>query len=49
VREVIEVIQAVRAPVVGADLVEYNPRNDLRNLTAYVAAKFVKELVGVIR
>lgn len=49
VRDVLEVLDAVGAPVVGADLVEYNPRNDLRNLTAYVAAKFVKELVGVMR
>jgi agmatinase len=49
VREVLEVIAAVRAPVVGADVVEYNPRNDVRDLTARVAAKFVKELVGVMR
>ena len=34
VREVLEVLAAVRAPVVGADIVEYNPRNDLRDLTA---------------
>ncbi len=49
VREVLDVLAAVRAPVVGADLVEYNPRNDLRDLTARVAAKFVKELVGIMR
>lgn len=46
VREVVGLIGAVRAPVVGADVVEYNPRNDVRDLTARVAAKFVKELVG---
>jgi arginase len=46
VRDVIDLIGAVRAPIVGADIVEYNPRNDLRDLTAHVAAKFVKELVG---
>jgi arginase family enzyme len=33
----------------GADVVEYNPARDLRDLTARVAAKFVKELVGLIR
>lgn len=49
VREVLEVLHAIRAPVVGADVVEYNPRNDLRDLTARVAAKFVKEIVGVMR
>jgi arginase len=49
VREVLEVLAAVRVPVVGADLVEYNPMNDVRDLTARVAAKLVKELVGVMR
>jgi arginase family enzyme len=49
VRDVLEVLAAVRAPVVGADVVEYNPRNDVRDLTARVAAKFVKEIVGVMR
>jgi arginase len=49
VRDVLEVLSAIRVPVVGADIVEYNPRNDIRDLTARVAAKFVKELVGVMR
>ena len=49
VREVLEVLSAIRTPVIGADIVEYNPYNDLRDLTARVAAKFVKELVGVMR
>jgi arginase family enzyme len=47
VREVLEVLAAVRSPVVGADIVEYNPRNDVRDLTARVAARFVKEIVGL--
>jgi agmatinase len=49
VRDVLEVLAAIRTPVIGADIVEYNPRNDIRDLTARVAAKFVKELVGVMR
>jgi arginase len=49
VREVLEVLAAIQAPVVGADVVEYNPTNDVRDLTAHVAAKFVKELVGLLR
>lgn len=49
VREVLEVLFAITAPVIGADIVEYNPANDLRDLTAHVAAKFVKELVGLLR
>ena len=48
-RDVLEVLAAIRAPVIGADIVEYNPRNDIRDITACVAAKFVKELVGVFR
>jgi arginase len=49
VRDVLDVLSALRTNVVGADVVEYNPRNDLRDLTARVAAKFVKELVGVMQ
>jgi arginase len=49
VRDVLDVLGALRADVVGADVVEYNPRNDVRDLTARVAAKFVKELIGSMR
>lgn len=49
VRDVLDVLSALRADVAGADVVEYNPRNDVRDLTARVAAKFVKELVGLMR
>jgi agmatinase len=49
VRDVLDVLTAIRAPVVAADIVEYNPVNDVRDLTARVAAKFVKEIVGVMR
>ncbi len=49
VREVLELLSAIRVPVVGADVVEYNPTLDVRDLTARVAAKFVKELTGLLR
>jgi agmatinase len=49
VRDVLRVLHALRDPVVGADVVELNPTNDVRDLTARVAAKFVKELVGTGR
>ncbi|MDH4064272.1 MAG: agmatinase family protein [Acidobacteriota bacterium] len=49
VRDVLDVLGALVAPVIGADIVEYNPANDVRDLTARVAAKFVKELVGTMR
>lgn len=47
VRDVLEVLAVLSAPLVGADIVEYNPRKDVRDLTARVAAKFVKELAGM--
>ncbi len=49
VRDVLEVFSAIATPVVAADIVEYNPANDVRDLTARVAAKFVKEMVGLMR
>ena len=49
VRDVLDVLQTLNTTIVGADVVEYNPHNDLRDLTGRVAAKFVKELVGVMR
>lgn len=45
-REVLSIIQAVDGDVIGADIVEYNPREDLRGMTANVAARIAKELIG---
>jgi agmatinase len=44
VRDVLAVLRRVRGPVLGADVVELNPRRDHQGLTAVVAAKLVKEL-----
>jgi agmatinase len=49
VRDVLDVLGRTATPVIGADVVEYNPTCDVRDLTARVAAKFVKELVGRMR
>ena len=46
VREILAILHRIDVPVVGADVVEYNPTRDNRDLTAYVAAKFVKELAA---
>ena len=46
VREVIGLVQRAGGYLVGADIVEYNPRQDLGGLTATVAAKLVKEVAG---
>jgi arginase len=45
-REAIRYLQALPAPIVGADLVEFNPVRDSTGLTATVAAKILKELLG---
>lgn len=47
-REVIGLIQSIRAPLVGADIVEYNPDRDASSLTAAVAAKLFKEIAGTM-
>lgn len=48
VRDVLGIIQRLRTPLVGADIVEYNPRHDHFTLTAMVAAKLVKEIGAVV-
>lgn len=47
-RQVINLIHTIDQPVVAADIVEYNPRCDLSNMTAVVAAKLVKEIAGTM-
>jgi agmatinase len=47
VRELLAVLHAQRAPLVGADIVELNPARDLNGVTALVAAKLLKELCSV--
>ena len=46
VRDVLSIIQQLGGTLVGADVVEYNPRQDLGGVTAVVAAKIVKEIAG---
>jgi agmatinase len=46
VRDVIGLVHALPAPLVGADVVEFNPSQDPLGLTAHVAAKLLKELAG---
>lgn len=45
-RDVISILQNIKGKVVGADLVEYNPNQDLGQTTAFVGAKLMKELLG---
>jgi len=43
-RQLIHYIQSLNAPLVGADIVELNPRRDPLGITAAVAAKCLKEI-----
>ena len=45
-RQLIDTLQGLRGRVVGADVVEFNPRRDPVGLTAAVGAKLVKELAA---
>jgi arginase family enzyme len=45
-RQAIGVIQRLRAKVVGADIVEFNPRMDPAQITAVVCAKLLKEIAA---
>jgi arginase family enzyme len=46
VREAIAHLHAIEGEIVGADLVEYNPVQDVAGLTATVAAKILNEILG---
>jgi agmatinase len=48
VRDVLHVLDPIEVPVIGADIVEYNPVRDHADMTAMVAAKFYKELLGLL-
>src|SRR5215475_1243785 len=45
-RQALNVIQRLEADVVGADIVEFNPRMDSTGMTAMVCAKLLKEIAA---
>jgi arginase len=45
-RQALSVIQRLKADVVGADVVEFNPRMDPTGVTAMVCAKLLKEIAA---
>lgn len=45
-REVITIIQNINTEVIGADIVEYNPTKDFQDMTAFLAAKMMKEILA---
>ena len=46
VRDALDLIQSLPAPIIGGDVVELNPSQDLVGVTAAVAGKLVRELIG---
>lgn len=47
-REVLRIIQNINVPIIGADIVEYNPTRDVNDMTAMVSAKLLKEIAAKI-
>ena len=45
-RQLIELVQELPAPIVGADIVEFNPKRDPQEITAMVAVKILKEVAA---
>ena len=45
-RELLQFVHSLRGPVVGADIVEFNPQRDPVGITAKAAAKLLKELAA---
>jgi arginase len=46
VRDILNVLDRLRAPIIGADIVELNPARDVGGVTAILAAKFVREIAS---
>ncbi len=47
-RQLIGLLQRLEVPIVGADIVEYNPLNDVHHMTAMVCAKVLKEIAAKV-
>src|SRR5262245_28582666 len=45
-RQAINVIQRISSPVIGADIVEFNPQMDIGGVTAMVCAKLLREMAA---
>jgi len=47
-RELLHIIQTIEVPIIGADIVEYNPERDINKMTAMVSAKILREIASRI-
>ena len=48
VRDVVTMIHGLRGPIVGADVVEFNPSQDASGITCAAAAKIAREVAGAM-
>jgi arginase len=48
-RQLLDILLSIKLPIVGADLVEYNPIRDHHDMTAMVAFKLMKELIAKMK
>jgi agmatinase len=48
-RELLSILHGIDGDVIGGDIVEYNPARDQDGVTAAVAAKIAKEMIGILR
>ena len=47
-RELINWLQKIKVPVIGADIVEYNPMRDKEGITAALCSKLMKEMIQLM-
>ena len=47
-RELLHILQSISVPIIGADIVEYNPDRDNNKTTAMVCAKIFREILSKI-
>lgn len=45
-REALDLIERLPGTLIRVNVVEFNPNRDLNDMTAVVAAKLIKQLVG---
>mmetsp|Transcript_20065 Transcript_20065/g.33577 ORF Transcript_20065/g.33577 Transcript_20065/m.33577 type:complete len:128 (-) Transcript_20065:481-864(-) len=48
VRQALDAIEAIPGIIVGADIVEFNPDQDIAGITAAVAGKVMKQIISKI-
>lgn len=48
VRDILDIIHSLKAPIVGADIVELNPSRDHQNMTAIAGGKLLREVGGLM-